>query len=255
MKINQISFQLFTCRDLLTDSAAIAKTLKRLRTIGYTAVETARTPVSDVELSKIIREEGMVCSSSGQNAETIQNNPQEVLENLHALGCDIVMHSWPAGLDYTSAESLQAFIARLQRSGEFLRKAGKTLTYHNHHKEFKKLGGKTILEQVFDQIPPEVMKAEVDIYWLQYGGGDIQSWIERLAGRLPIIHLKDYQITSEDVPYFAELGNGTLNLPKIIAAAEKAGCKWFVVEQDICPGDPVESLAQSFRHLQEIAEK
>ena len=255
MNLNQISFQLYTCRDLLTNSAQISETLKRLRAIGYTAVETYQLQIPDAELAKIIQQEGMVCSSTGQNPETIFQQPEAVLENLNSLGCDIVMYPSPIGLDFTSTESLQEYISKLQRSGEFLRKAGKTLAYHNHHLEFIKLGGKTVLEQIFDQATPEALQAEVDIYWLQYGGGDILSWIDRLSGRLPAIHLKDYQINAEKVPQFAELGMGTLNLPKIIAAAEDAGCKWFVVEQDTCPGDPVDSLAQSFRYLQELVKK
>jgi len=45
------------------------------------------------------------------------------------------------------------------------------------------------------------------------------------------------------------VGSGNLNFKKIIAAAEKSGCKWFIVEQDTCPGDPVDSLAKSFEYI------
>ena len=30
------------------------------------------------------------------------------------------------------------------------------------------------------------------------------------------------------------------------AAAEESGCRWFIVEQDTCPGDPFDSVARSF---------
>ena len=38
-------------------------------------------------------------------------------------------------------------------------------------------------------------------------------------------------------------------LPRIIAEAEAGGCEWFIVEQDTCPGDPFESLKQSFDYI------
>jgi len=252
MHLNQIGFQLYTCRDLLKTPAEIAKTLKRLRSIGYAAIETCGTAVSDEELGRIIREEGLVCVSAHQNGDTLLKKPDLVLENLQSLGCDLVAYPYPAGIDFSSSESVQTLISSLQHAGEIFTKAGKTLCYHNHQHEFRKLDGKIILEQIYDDTSANALQGELDIYWVQYGGGDIQAWCRKLTGRLPIIHLKDYQINAENTPRFAELGAGTLDLPGIIDSAEKAGCKWFIVEQDTCPGDPVDSLEQSFRALQQI---
>jgi sugar phosphate isomerase/epimerase len=77
------------------------------------------------------------------------------------------------------------------------------------------------------------------------------DWCERLKGRLPLIHLKDFVVNHENIPCFCEVGAGNLNFPRIIEAAEKSGCQWFIVEQDTTLGDPVDSLAQSFRYLAE----
>ena len=57
--------------------------------------------------------------------------------------------------------------------------------------------------------------------------------------------------TAENKPNYCEIGAGNLIFAKIIAAADTSGCEWFIVEQDVCPGDPVDSLAQSFRYLTE----
>jgi sugar phosphate isomerase/epimerase len=72
-----------------------------------------------------------------------------------------------------------------------------------------------------------------------------------MAGRLQLMHLKDYQTTPENIPMWCEVGAGVLDFKSIIAAAEEAGCKWFAVEQDTTPGDPVDSLAASFRYIAE----
>ena len=49
--------------------------------------------------------------------------------------------------------------------------------------------------------------------------------------------------------FYAEVGEGNLDWPGILAAAEEAGVQWYIVEQDICQRDPFASLAISFNNL------
>ena len=37
----------------------------------------------------------------------------------------------------------------------------------------------------------------------------------------------------------------------IVARLQKLGCQWFAVEQDICPGNPFDSLRQSFNYIRD----
>ena len=96
---------------------------------------------------------------------------------------------------------------------------------------------------------PRFLLAELDTYWVQAGGGDPVAWCKKMAGRMPLLHLKDYGVGPDGKPHFAEIGNGNLDWPAIISTAEASGTEWFIVEQDVCPGDPFESLAQSFRYI------
>jgi sugar phosphate isomerase/epimerase len=48
---------------------------------------------------------------------------------------------------------------------------------------------------------------------------------------------------------YAEIGEGNLDWPSILAAARDAGVKWYIIEQDICQRDPFESLAISLSNL------
>jgi sugar phosphate isomerase/epimerase len=48
------------------------------------------------------------------------------------------------------------------------------------------------------------------------------------------------------------VGNGVLDIPAILRAAANAGVEHYVVEQDYCSGDPVESLRQSYHYLQGV---
>lgn len=250
MKTTQIAAQLYTCRDILKTPADIASALRRIRAAGYLAVQVSGMgPIAEEELMRILDGEGLVCCATHEPGEMILNEPQRVIDRLAKLSCRYTAYPYPAGVDFGDPASVDALIARLDKSGAMLAAAGMTLCYHNHHHEFRKLDGATIFERIFARSKPANLQAEPDTYWVQYGGADPTAWCERLGGRLPLIHLKDYVVNVDNNPAYCEIGAGNLEFPRIIAAAEKSGCEWFIVEQDICPGDPVESLAQSFRYL------
>lgn len=252
MKTTQLAAQLYTCRDLLKTPSDIAKTLHRIRKIGYTAVQiSGMGPIPEEELNTILDGEGLVCCATHEGAEGILNAPEKVVERLNKLRCKFTAYPFPANVDLGDEALVDDWIKKLDAAGAVLAAAGQVLCYHNHNHEFRKLGDKTIFERIFDNTNPAHLQAEPDTYWVHYGGGDNVEWCERLAGRLPLIHLKDYLTTDENKPNYCEIGAGNLNFSKIIAAAEKSGCQWFIVEQDVCPGDPVDSLAQSFCYLTE----
>jgi len=250
MKLTQVAAQLYTCRDLLTTPSDIAATLRRIRQIGYTAVQVSGMgPISEEDLNKILADEGLVCCATHEGSDTILDHPQKVIERLKKLRCTYTAYPYPAGVDFTSRESIAGLIRKLDAAGKLLAEAGITLCYHNHNHEFRRLDGKTILEHIYDGTDPAYLQGEPDTFWVHYGGGENVEWCGKLAGRLPLIHLKDYMTNSQNQHAFCEIGSGNLNFKKIIAAAEKSGCQWFIVEQDTCPGDPVDSLAQSFDYI------
>jgi sugar phosphate isomerase/epimerase len=252
MKLTQVAAQLYTCRDTLQDAQGIAKTLARLRAVGYTAVQVSGLgPVPYEEVARILAGTGMRCCGTHEPSADILDSPAKVVESLRALGCGMTAYPYPAGIDLSSRAAVDCFIAKLQEAGEVLAGAGQVLCYHNHNHEFRKLEGKVILDLIYDGTTKSALQGEPDTYWIQYGGGDNVAWCRKLAGRLPIIHLKDYQTTADNQPMWCEIGAGVLDFKRIIAAAEESGCEWFVVEQDTCPGDPVESLAMSFRYIEE----
>ena len=250
MKTTHIAAQLYTCRDLLQTPTDIARTLHRVREAGYTAVQVSGMgPIAEEELKRILDGEGLVGCATHEPSNVILDQPQAVAERLAKLDCRYTAYPYPNGIDLSDAEAIRQWIARLDEAGAVLAKAGVTLCYHNHHHEFRKLGGRTMLDLIYEGTRPEHLQGEPDTYWIQYGGGDPVAWCEKLSGRLPLLHLKDFMIDAANNIAMCEIGTGNLDWPRITAAAEKAGCRWFIVEQDTCPGDPVDSLAQSYRYL------
>jgi len=130
-----------------------------------------------------------------------------------------------------------------------MKERGLTFGYHNHSFELEKFDGKTGLEILYGESDPDVFTAEIDTYWIQHGGGDPAAWIRRVAGRSPLVHLKDMVMRGSE-QLMAEVGEGNLNWPAILEACREACVEWYIVEQDVCQRDPFESLGISLRNLQ-----
>ncbi|MNF12209.1 hypothetical protein D3C80_2136240 [compost metagenome] len=69
---------------------------------------------------------------------------------------------------------------------------------------------------------------------------------------MPILHLKD--MTSDGKQYFAEIGTGLIDFAPILRWGLQSGVEWFAVEQDYCPGSPLDSLALSLENLIKLEE-
>lgn len=251
MKITQVAAQLYTVRDFAKTPAEIAQALKRVRAMGYTAVQVSGIgPIEPAELRRMLDGEGLTCCATHEDMHQILKDPAPLIEKLKALGCGYTAYPFPAGFDVHDEDSMLKLAAELNRVGELFHRAEITLSYHNHQLEFARLGSRTALDVIFANTDPAYLHAEIDTYWVQYGGGVPQDWCTKLAGRLSTIHMKDYGIDAKNSPVFKEIGAGNLNWPAIIRAAEGSGCHWFIVEQDVCPGDPFDSLKQSFDYIQ-----
>jgi sugar phosphate isomerase/epimerase len=193
--------------------------------------------------------EGLKICATHEPSNQVLDEPQKVVERLQRLDCKLTAYPYPADIDFTNREHVETLVRKLDSSGAVLREAGMQLGYHNHGIEFVKFEGAPVLEYIYANTAPENLVGEIDTYWIHYGGGDVVEWVKKLRGRQPFIHLKDYGFTPENAPTWCEIGAGTLPFDRIIAEAEAGGCEWFIVEQDTCPGDPIDSLKQSFDYI------
>lgn len=250
MQVSQIAAQLYTLRDFCKTPQDIAQTLKRVRTIGYEAVQVSGiAPLPEAELKAMLDGEGLVCCATHEGPQKILEETEAVIERLQKLDCQYTAIPSPGPYDVSTLEAARKFAALANAAGAKMQAAGQTLCYHNHHHEFIHLEGKPLLEILYDETDPKNLQGEPDTYWVQYGGASVLEWVQKLNGRLPLIHLKDYGVTAERQPIFREIGKGNMNWHDILPAAEASGCRWFIVEQDTCEGDPFEALQTSFEYL------
>lgn len=251
MKLSQVAIQLYTLRDFCKTAPEFAATMKKVREIGYSAVQISGVgPIPEAEIVAICKAEGLVICATHEPGVKILDETDSVIARLKALGTKLTAYPYPAGVDFDNPEHVDTLIKKLDIAGAKFRAAGMKLGYHNHANEFyRPAGGKTFLERVYDETSPENIVAELDTFWVQRGGGDVVEWVKRVKGRTPFIHLKDFKVAPNGDINFCEIGAGTLPFKRIIAEAEAGGCEWFIVEQDSCPGDPFVSIKQSLDYI------
>ena len=250
MKISQIALQLYTLRQFCQTGPDLAATARKVRAIGYEAVQISGIgPIPAPEVRAIMDDAGLCICATHEPGPVLLQEPAKAVERLHQLGCTLTAYPYPGTLDLMNPEVVVSLAAQLDRTGAILRENGLTLGYHNHAHEFVRFGAGTVLDYLYAHTAPENLVAELDTYWVQYGGGNVLEWVARMAGRLPFIHLKDYKIKPDYHPTWCEIGAGVLPFRRIIAAAEAGGCRWFIVEQDTCEDDPFATVTRSFRQM------
>jgi len=253
MNISQVAIQLYTLRDYLKTPQDARETLQKVKEIGYTAVQiSGMGPMSTETVRDLVQEAGLTICATHESAALILESPQQVVDILNILGTDYTAYPCPTvKVDLLSPEGVKTWVQQLNDAGKYLYEHGKVLTYHNHHHEFMKSENKLILDIIYNDTDPKYLQGEIDTYWVQVGGGSPVEWCKKLKGRLPLLHLKDYRIGEDRAVKYAPIGSGNLDFPAIIKAAEESGCKWFIVEQDDCYGDPFVSIKSSFDYIKQ----
>ena len=257
MPETQIAAQLYTIRDHIKTRADFEASIKKIRAMGYRAVQTSKVgPIADADVKRIVDDKGLTICNTHVSVDDLLNDIDGVIAQHRLWECRHVAIGGMPMEFRASEDGFRRFAEIANGIGEQLAGADLTFSYHNHSFEFVQFGGRTGLALLLEETDPRYVQMELDTYWIQHGGGDPVEWIERVNGRMPVVHLKDMVMTPSDdgrgQQAMAEVGEGNMNFPAILAACARAGVEWYAVEQDFCQGDPFDSLAISYRNLRAL---
>ncbi len=242
----EIGAQLYTVRAACQNLPDFAQSLRRVAEIGYRTVQVSGAcPCPADWLRDRLRENGLRCVLTHVPAGRLTGETDAVIAEHAVFGCGRIGLGWWKHDD--GEMSTERFVRLFTPVSERIAAAGMLFMAHNHDQEFRRLAdGKLVIERLAEAFPPDRLGFTLDTYWVQAGGGDPAQWLERLAGRVPVIHLKDFAYGRR----MAALGEGNLNLDRVLGKAEAAGTEYLLVEQDDCGGeDPFDCLRRSFGWL------
>jgi sugar phosphate isomerase/epimerase len=257
LRASNLGVQLYTVRNVIgKDPAAI---LDAIQKIGYTEVEaiyasldqiwsalkqTSLQPVS-VHIDESIFVKG-------------RSDLDSALSNVKERGFKYAVVPYIPVQQRGGADMFKRLADTLNNAGEKAKSNGLKLCYHNHAFEYKPLDGKTGLDILMSETQKDLVSLELDIFWATVGGHDPVELLKAYTGRVALVHLKNKARSftktqyNENVPHdaFKEVGNGSIDIPAVLRAADSAGVEHYFVEQDQTPGDPIASLRQSFQYLE-----
>ncbi|MFP4384687.1 MAG: sugar phosphate isomerase/epimerase family protein [Spirochaetia bacterium] len=250
MAETNIGINLYSLRDYCKTEEDFRETLRKLKEIGYRAVQVSGVNLDPETIKKALDDYGIICCATHENITALTENLSGVIEKLGILDCDFTALGSP-GRDYYKPGKAAELAGILEEVSIKLKEAGIRFGYHNHAAEFERFDDKTFMEILRDNT--KEMLFEIDTHWVQRGGGDPAAWIRSVAGRIPVIHFKDFSFV-QGSPEFSEVGEGNLNWDGIMAACREAGTEWFLVEQDKPFGDRdmFESVKMSYDNMRKM---
>ena len=248
----KLGFQLYSARDLFVDEDLADYTLGRLARGGYSQIHGAGEYLPVEALAELAKKHGFTFVGNHYNAKKILNDPKGTMDFHRALGTTNVGFGGMPKEARSSLEELKNFVKNTNEVAKIYAAEGFKLTYHNHRFEFARIDGyKTLMDILVEELDPQNVSFVLDTCWVSAAGGDPVDWINKLAGRIDILHLKDMTLSPKDELYrLTEVGYGNLSFDPIIKAAEETGVKYYVVEQDgNWTGGPVNALRLSAEYL------
>jgi sugar phosphate isomerase/epimerase len=228
-----------------------AGTLEKVAALGLVEVEFAgyfnHTPR---EIKSILADYQLSSPSAHISTAALRGNLREEIEAAQAIGHRYLVCGYLPAEERRSLDDYQKLVELLNGAAERLKKVGIQFAYHNHDFEFLPMEGKLPYDLILAGTDPQLVKMELDLYWITKAGQDPLKYFSAYPGRFPLVHLKDMDATPKH--FFTEVGRGMIDFKKILPVAQKAGVKHYFVEQDETPASPFSSIKLSMDYLKRL---
>jgi sugar phosphate isomerase/epimerase len=248
-RLSKIGLQLYTVRKELEED--FAGTLEKVGALGFSEVEFAgyfkHTPR---QVRTILARHQLSAPSAHISTAELRGNLQEAIEAAQAIGHGYLVCGYLPVEERRSLDDYKKLVDLLNGAGERLKKVGIHFGYHNHDFEFTPMEGKLPYDIILSGTDPQLVKLELDLYWITKAGQNPLKYFSAYPGRFPLVHVKDMDGTPRH--FFTEVGRGIIDFKKIFAAAQKAGVKHYFVEQDETPASPFSSIKLSMDYLKRL---
>ena len=257
--------------------------LERLAQMDIDSVEVSQIPMNPentAALERGIVDLGVkvgalsVALKPGPTAtgDNLEEQFDKIVDDCRRLDCRFVRIGMMPFTAMASKQACEEWAAECEQAAQQLAEHDITLCYHNHHVDLAQFDGERIFDIVRRVAP--TLKFEVDLHWVQRGGMNPLDMLKEYSGVCKIIHVKDFRVVPlapeamelmaqgkheefraafTNIAQFAEVGQGNMNWPELLPAAEAAGAEWLFIEQDDTYGrDPFDCIRESREYLKSI---
>ena len=259
----EIGLQLYSVRELIGDAqkydANHVEVFQKLADMGYSIVEvcwyndgtffnhSVEEFKADLEAAglKAISTHTMRNLTEEELASKDFSAPLEwwkkCIADHKALGCEYIVA--PSFRIPNNLEDLKTYCDYFNEIGKLCAEQGLKFGYHNHHREFEKIGDEVIYDFMLNNTDPALVFFEMDVYWAVRGKAAPCNYFRKYPGRFELLHIKDV----------SEVGqSGFVGFDAIFKNADVAGMKHYIVEMEASGvGDIMETCRISADYLKE----
>ncbi|MEO8765336.1 MAG: sugar phosphate isomerase/epimerase [Ginsengibacter sp.] len=244
-----VGLQLYTVRtEMLADNIG---TLKKIAGLGYKEIESAGSEkgnyygLKPAEMKKITKDLGMTLRSGHVHFD---DKWQQTIDDAAEAGQEyVIVSSMPT--KGQTVDNYKNVAESFNKAGEASEKSNLHFGYHNHDFEFEKENGKILYDVLVENTNPEFVNLEMDLGWVVVTGNDPLNYFAKYPGRFPLWHLKDMNLVEK---HSTEFGKGGLDVKKMLQNSEKAGMKYFFVEQEEYSVSALDCLEYNINYLKKL---
>ena len=253
-RIERIGLQLYTVRDLVKQD--FEGTLSQIGAIGYREVEFAgyfdHTPE---QVRAALDHAGLKAPAAHVPFDAITTGWEALLHTANLIGHEYVVVAWIPEERRRTLDDWRRIGELLNRAATDAKKAGLGFAYHNHNFEFVPVENRLPYDLLLESTDAGLVKLELDLFWITFGGGDPLAYFARCPGRFPMVHVKDMtrKPTADVAPerVMVDVGKGSIDWKAIFARSQQAGIQHYFVEHDQ-PPDPLADIRVSYNYLHDL---
>lgn len=243
-----IGVQLYTVREEM--EADLDRTLATIAEIGYRDIEFAGLHgLSAAEMRRKLDAVGLVAVSSHHDPSVVlEGEWEQAVNDAAELGQSLIVVPWIDSGD-RSWNDLARIADAFNEAGRIARAAGLRFGYHNHDWEHRRRDeGETPMEFLLRSTDPDLVDWQMDVYWTVQGHDDPRSafWqLEKYGDRVTSLHVKDRTGDGDMV----DVGAGVIDYARFIPLSQRSGRVSAIFVEHDEPDDAIESVRNSFNHL------
>lgn len=231
-----MGIQLFTLMRHIQTAEDFDETLEKLEKMGVKDVQISgiTDDISAETQKKILDKHGMSVCITHKDLERMLNDLPALIAEHKLIGCDAIGLGAAPEESRTSETVVKSLIENVEKAAKGMREQGITFSYHNHDFDFKKIpdSERTMMDMFLNDTDPSLFNFVPDVAWMHYAGVNPAEFLQKLKGRVKVVHFKDYIIDENGNLRFVSLGQGVVNLKECYDVCCEMGYPYIVYEQD-----------------------
>lgn len=255
----KVGIQLYTLREAIVKD--VKGVIAKVAAAGYKEVETFGLSADQKFFGLTVKEFGELLTANKLTSPSGHYMPAKMLfENGdgddvkklcdvgNTLGHKYIIIPYLEPGRRKTIDQYKALAERITKAGEICKQNNQQLAYHNHDFEFIEMDGQRGYDILLNNTDKELLKMELDLYWVVRAGLDPVDIFKKQPGRFHLWHVKDMDKT--DKTKNTEAGNGSIDFKRLMKNTELSGVKHFYLEQEnnYVP-DHFASIQKSYKYM------